>query len=539
VARAARQDIRRLDRGLITVCFALLGFSVLYPTVRLLLAAASQWDASRITSGVGYAAIWNTTLLCFATVGTCGFFGTGLALFFSRYAFPGRRVAAALAYLPFTLPPLVGVIAFYFLVGEDGFIPRLGQYGLGWKVAALPGFPAVLLMHTYAFFVFFYAMAGAALESLDTAQIEAARTLGAGRVRTFFKVTLPLLRPSLLGAALLTFMSSAASFSAPYFLGRDLPILSVEVYHARAAANDDAALTLTVCLAAVSLVGLALFRGRKQAYVGGVKGAPRPIRSAGGRVFATAGAWTIVALLLVPHLVIVWLSFIDYRQWDTEIVPLYFTLDNYTAMFRRAGALQPIVNSLWTSALGAAGALAVGLPAAYLVARRRPWGGILNVLVMVPWALPGTVIAMNLITAFDGPWLPLTGTVWLLPFAYYVRSVPLLTRMAGAAIEPFDGALLEAAQTLGASRAYCFRRIAFPLLAPAVVAGCALVFATNLGEFAASILVATTRNKPISLRIQEILHDGVIVEAAAYSVVLTVMVALVFILARRFTARLV
>lgn len=116
--------------------------------------------------------------------------------------------------------------------------------------------------------------------------------------------------------------------------------------------------------------------------------------------------------------------------------------------------------------------------------------------------------------------------------------MPLLARMAGAAIEPFDASLTEAGQTLGASRAYCFRRIALPLLAPAVVAGAALIFATNLGEFAASILVATTRNKPISLRIQEILHDGVIVEAAAYSVVLTVLVALVFVVARRFSTRL-
>ena len=539
MARAARQDIRRLDHGLTTACFFLLGLSVLYPTLRLALSAAMGWDSSSITSGVGYAAIWNTAILCFATVITCGLFGTGLALFFRRYAFPGRRIAAALAYLPFTLPPLVGVIAFYFLVGQDGLIPRAGQRWLGWDVAALPGFPAVLLMHTYAFYVFFYAMAGAALESLDTAQLEAARTLGAGRIRTFFTVTLPMLRPSLLGASLLTFMSSAASFSAPYFLGRDLPILSVEVYNARAAANGEAALTLTICLAAVSLMGLLIFRSRRHAASGGVKGAPRPIRSAGGRAMASMAAWGIVGALLVPHIVIVWLSFVDYQRWSTEAVPLFFTLDNYTAMFRRSGALQPIWNSLWTSALGAAGALAVGLPAAYLVARRRPWRSVVNVLVMIPWALPGTVIAMNLITAFDGRWLPLTGTVWLLPFAYYVRSVPLLSRMAGAAIEPFDATLMEAGQTLGASRLYCFRRIALPLLAPAVVAGFALVFATNLGEFAASILVATTRNKPISLRIQEILHDGVLVEAAAYSVVLMVMVMVVFVLARRFATRLV
>lgn len=539
MARAARQSVRRLDARLAVFCFLALGITVFYPAARLVWAAAHQWDGGVLRGGIGYAAVRNTLLLCVATVITSGLSGTALAFFFTRWAFPGRRVAAGLAYLPFTLPPLVGVLAFYFLAGQDGLLPRLLQRVFGFEEAALPGFAAVLLMHTHAFFVFYYAMVSAALESLDHAQIEAARTLGAGRARTFFRVTVPLLMPALAGASLLTFMSSAASFSAPYFLGRGLPILSVEVYQERMAGNSPAALTLTVCLALLSLAGLAVFRGRRAPAAGGVKGAPRPIRSRGGRWLAGAAAWGIVTVLAAPHLTVLWLSFVDYQAWTTEMLPTSFTLSNYAGIFQRPAAFAPVVNSLWTSALGAAAALLVGLPAAYLIARRRPLARSLNLLVMLPWALPGTVVAMNLITAFNTSWPRLANTVWLLPLAYFVRGVPLLARMAGAAIAPFDGALVEAGQTLGAPRGYCLRRIILPLLAPAVVAAVALVFATSLGEFAASILVATPRNKPIAVRIGEILHDGLLVEAAAYSVMLMLLVAAVFVLARRFGSRVI
>jgi len=154
--------------------------------------------------------------------------------------------------------------------------------------------------------------------------------------------------------------------------------------------------------------------------------------------------------------------------------------------------------------------------------------------VMIPWALPGTVIAINLIVAFNDPWLPLYNTVWMLPLAYFVRSIPILTRVAAAAIEPFDASLLEAAQTLGASRWRCLWSIAVPLLAPAMAAGLALVFATCLGEFVASILLYLPANLPISVKINMEWRTSVGV-AFAYSTLLMLLVAGAFALSRRFT----
>ena len=505
--------------------------------MRLFFQAVFQWDSSVLHGGYVWTTVRNTLLIGLGSVLGAGFFGTLLSVVLTKYTFPGSRILAALAYLPFTLPPLVGVLSFYYIIGRDGFIARFAEQVLGVPDVVLPGAWAILLIHTYSFYVFFYAMVAPAMANIDRYQLEAARTMGASRARVFLRVTFPLLRPALTGASLLTFMSSCASFSAPYFFAEKFPVLSVAIFTERSQDNQGAAITLTVILALVSLLGILLFRSNQRQGATGSKGTPRPLASTSGRMAAGVAAWGAIALLLLPHGTILWLSFADYRAWNTELIPTVMTLQNYTELFSNRNAFGPIRNSLWMSALATAATLVVALPAAYLIARKRPGGAWLNLLVMIPWALPGTVIAINLIVAFNDPWLPIYGTVWLLPLAYFVRNIPMLTRMVGAAFETFDATLIEAGRTLGAPKRYCFWRIVLPLVAPAVGAGAALVFATCLGEFVASILLYQTGNIPIAVKINMEWRASV-GAAFAYSVLLMLMVAGTFLLSRKFTSRI-
>ena len=527
----------RLDRVALCFCLLLLGGSVLYPTLRLFVEALARGRFDVLMEGTGLAAARNTLFISLASVAGAGFWGTGLALAVHRVQFPGRAVLSVLAYLPFCLPPLVGVLGFYYLIGRDGLFLRLIEQVFEIPYAALPGPWAILLVHIYSFYVFFYAMAGAALESRDYAQCEAARTLGAGPLRVFLRITLPQLRPALQGAALLTFMSSAASFSAPYFFGQDFPMLSVQIFNERSQFQHENALSLTLLLAVVSLLGVLLFRSVGPASGAASKGVRTPIRRRSLRWLAGSVAWLGILVLLTPHLTILWLSLVDHRAWHAELIPTAFSLENYTRIWRDPAAFIPIRNSLWMSALAAVAALTLALPAAYLIGRRRPGGRWLNLLVMLPWALPGSVVAMNLIVAFNERWMPLYNTVWILPLAYFIRNVPLLTRMATAAIEPFDAGLFEAGRTLGASRGYCFRRIAVPLLMPAIAAATALAFATTLGEFVASILLYTPGNIPISVKIN-MEWRAAAGTAFAYSVLLMLLAGVAFALARRFSSRM-
>lgn len=495
-----------------------------------------RWDV--VLEGAGREAIVNTLAMGFASVATSGVLGTALAFFVWRYRFPGRGALAALAYLPFALPPLVGTLSFYYLIGPDlGLVPRFVQQALGRPEFNISGPLAILLIHTYSFSVFFYAMVSAALEGLDISQVEAARTLGAGRWMTFRRVTIPMLMPALVGASLLAFMTSGASFSAPLFFGDDFPYLSVEIYNQRSQFHEAAALTLSVVLGALSLLGVLIFRSRRTSGAGGTKGTPRRIQSGPGRLLTGALAWVCMLVLLAPHLNIVYLSFADHRAWHTELVPTQFTWSNYATIFGDVSAFRPIRNSLWQSALAAAGAALVGLPAAYLIGRQRRGGAWVNVLVMLPWALPGTVVAMNLIAAFNDRWMPLYNTVFILPLAYFIRFLPLWTRVATASVTQFDATLIEAGRTLGGSRWYCFRRVIVPLLAPALAAATALVFASSLGEFVASILLYRPANVPIAIQINQEWRGSGVGSAFAYSVFLMLMVTATFGVARRFASR--
>ncbi|MBI4556286.1 MAG: iron ABC transporter permease [Candidatus Hydrogenedentes bacterium] len=537
-AVSVRRRSDRWDLALLIVTGSILGVTVLYPTIRLVVESISDWQGPALLEGRRPASLWNTAVISLATVLTAGAVGTTLALLIHRYSFPGRRALAALAYLPFTLPPLVGVLSFWYLIGRDGLLPRLLERVFGLDRAFLDGPAAILLIHTYSFYVFFYAMVGAALQSLDYSQIEAARTLGASRARTLFKVTLPLLRSSLIGAALLTLMSSGASFSAPLFFGSDYPMLSVQIYNERSQHRDAIALNLTLVLCVVSMLGLILFRSTSQAAGTASKGVRVPIRSRARRMLGGFLAWSGTVVLLLPHMTILWFSFVDHRRWVTGIIPTTLTLDNYSSLLRDSRNLAPLLNSLWMSALAAIATLVVAAPSAYLVGRGRRGAGWVNWVVMLPWALPGTVVAMNLIVAFNDPWLPLYTTVWMLPLAYFIRNVPLLTRMVTAAVQAFDVSLIEAARTLGANRAHWLRRIVLPLLAPALIAGTAMVFATCLGEFVASILLYLPANIPIAVQINMQWRGSGVGSAFAYSVFLMAMVAITFLVSRRFAARL-
>ena len=526
-----RIPMRGLDRVVLIFTCAVLLPTLGYPLFALGLAFFQVTDHADYLTLATWRTVGNTLLLGLASVLGSGLVGSALALFLARYRFVGRDWLATAAYLPLTLPPLVGTLAFYYLIGRDGVFSRIAQSRLGVDLL-MPPFVAVLVVHVYSFYVFFYALVLSARESLDETLSEAARTLGATRAQVFYRVTLPLLRPALKNAAVLTFMASCASFSAPYFFGQGFTVLSVRIYEAREQFHEEAAVVYTVLLAALSLSSLWLVRRHGAYTVAGRKGTPRALRAGPARFLASVAAYFLTVLLLLPHFALLWLSLTDYRAWQTGLVPTQFTWQNYIQLFSRREVLQPFVNSLWMSALGAGAALVVGTAVGYLYGRRRPGGALVHAFVMIPWALPGSVLAVNLITAFNTAYFSLYTTVWLLPMAYFLREVPLMTRVATAAIQTFDVSLIEAARVLGASPWRAVVRVALPLLAPALLAGFSLCFTSALGEFVASILLFQPSNIPVSVRMY-MDWRGDVGLSAAQGVLLVVLMGAALFVARR------
>jgi iron(III) transport system permease protein len=515
-----------------------LAWLVVYPLLLVGVEATHADLGAFLASHSELAALWASLWISVASVALAAVIGIPLAFVFERYDFPGRRILGALVALPAVLPPLVGVIAFLFLYGESGFVARgvRALLHLSHDPWRLQGPAAILLVHAYSMYVYFYLFTRAGLARLDASMLEAAASLGAGTWRTFRRVTLPLLAPSLWGAALLTFMTALASFSAPYVFGGSFRVMTTQIVATKLNGDLPTAMLETVALAVLALIGFVVVRrqeGDRLTFTVG-KGMARRARRIehplARRAAATLG-WTLAFLLLLPHLTLIVVSLVPPGTWTTEAIPPAWSLGNYSALFAEAGRLRPLLNSLWMAAVATAGAVGVALFAAHLVVRRRVLRGTIETLLALPWAVPGTVVAIGLATLLSvdrplaGRWV-LVGTAVILPLAYLVRSLPLTGRSLLAGYRQLDPALEEAAESLGAGPWRRLTRVTLPLLKPAIAAGASLAFVTALGDFVTSVLLYTYDTRPIAIEILASLRLADVGVAAAFGVVLMAVSAL-------------
>ncbi|HET9210033.1 MAG TPA: iron ABC transporter permease [Thermoanaerobaculia bacterium] len=529
---------------------ALLAWLVGYPLLTTLIEALGgpgawslHWFGEFIHRQDEWLALWRSLWISAASVLLSALLGVPLAFLFERTDFPGRRILGAIVALPVALPPLVGVIAFLFLYGESGFASRAVQALLHlsappWRLAG-PG--AILLVHAYSMYVYFYLFTRAGLARLDAALLEAAASLGASRWRTLFRVTLPLLRPALAGAALLTFMTALASFSAPYLFGGGFRVMTTQIVASKLNGELALAQVETVMLAGLALLGLSAMRRADRVTstgtgVRGIAPARRRLRSPLARGAAGLFGWLLAALLLLPHAVLLLVSLVPAFTWTAEPFPPVLNFSNWAGLFTQAERLRPVVNSLWMAVAATLLALALGFAAARLAAIRRDrLRGVLEGMIAIPWAVPGTVFAVALATTFSvrQPWIGrfvLIGTPWILPLAYLVRDLPLTGRAALAGFRQLDPALEEAAASLGAGRWHRLARVTVPLLRPALAAGAGLAFITALGDFIVSIVLYTFDTRPISIEILSSLRLQDLGMAAAYGVLLMIASAAAFLL---------
>ena len=547
--------------ALLLVTAIVLLYGVIYPNLSVVIGSfqrAGTWTLANyreiLSQQIVIEAIVSSLGLSVATVFFCALVGVPLAFLFERFTFPGRRLFAALAALPLVLPPLVGTVAFIFLAGETGILAHAIQNFLGlqnppWR---LRGWSALILFHTYTMYPFFYVLTGAGLRRIDASLAEAARSLGASQATVLRRVLLPQLTPSLVAAALLTFMTSMASFSAPLLFGGDVRVLTLEIFTARQRGDFVMAITETVILAVISLGALIFFQryeGTRRFATAAMKGAPRrraSIASGTARVLATILAVVFAIILVLPVATLFLVSFAREGSWTTQTLPSAYTIDNYRRLFGDPYAAEVFFNSFTMSAIAAVAALLWSFAVVMLLRRERNqrkffgegWRRLLSLLVLIPWALPGTVVAVSVAEAYGEPSLllgsfVLVGTFWILPVVYFLRFMPLVVRALQASMEQLDPTLEEAAGSLGARAWQRFMRVTLPLVWPGAVAGTLLAFVIALGEYVASVLVFVPANRPISIAIASELRDFNLGAAAAYGVVLIVIISISMIVAGR------
>ncbi|SDM31305.1 ABC transporter permease [Sediminibacillus halophilus] len=546
---------RRTILLLIPIVLVLVGY-VLYPSIETLFESLKKNGAFSLQNYVDFfgskaasnlEALWNSVYISLLSVLFSALIGIPLAYIFNRYDFPGRQFFSNIAIMPIVLPSLVGVMAFMFLYGEAGLIPNALKdlFHLSEVPFSIGGISGILLVHAYTMYPYFYMTTSSALNNIDPSLEEAAYNLGSNRLSVFWKVTFPLLTPGLVAASLLVFMVSMASFSAPYLLAGGFRVLSLQIYFSKTNGDLDMAATQSVILSVVSIAFLLFmrwFQNRKD-----YRMASKGIGAHRSEVSNPFLKWSMVSLgiiamivLLLPHVTLLVLSLVPEGAWTWQTYPQAFSFENFRLLFEDTNIWDPVRNSLIMAAIACAGVFVFGIITSYALVKRNFIGkNLLDILVMIPWALPATVVGMNLILAFNEPSAfsfgkVLVGTFWILPLAYFVRFIPLVVRSTNAVLEQMDDSIEEAAQNLGAKWFYTFRRVVLPYIMPGVLSGSLLAFVQAVGEFPTSVLLYTLGNRPISIEIMNQLRMFNLGQAAAYGMIQVGLIAIVLFISYKF-----
>ncbi|MCM3756379.1 iron ABC transporter permease [Sporosarcina aquimarina] len=547
---------RRKTILLLIPVFLILGGYVLYPALRTALESIHKngvfslqnySDFFGAKAKANFEALWNSVWISLASVFFSACIGLPLAYIFNRYDFPGRKFFAGIAIMPIVLPSLVGVMAFMFLYGEAGLIPNAIKdiFNLKNVPFSIGGISGILLVHAYTMYPYFYMTSSSALGNIDPSLEEAASNLGASKFKVFWKVTFPLLTPGLVAAALLVFMVSMASFSAPFLLAGGFRVLSLQIYFSKINGDLEMAATQSVILSMVSISFLLFMRwyqSRKD-----YRMASKGIGAHRSEVNNPLLKWVMVSIgilamivLLLPHATLLILSLVPDGAWTWQTYPQSFNFENFILLFEDPYIWEPVKNSLIMAFLACIGVFIFGIFTSYALVKRKFFGkNLLDILVMIPWALPATVVGMNMILAFNTPspfsfGKVLVGTFWILPLAYFVRFLPLVVRSTNAVLEQLDDSIEEAAQNLGAKWFYTFRKVVLPIIMPGVLSGTLLAFVQAVGEFPTSVLLYTIGNRPISIEIMNQLRMFNIGQAAAYGMIQVGLIAIVMFISSKF-----
>ncbi|HBG02281.1 MAG TPA: iron ABC transporter permease [Firmicutes bacterium] len=496
----------------------------------------------QLTRETTMASMWNTIKIgALVTV-----FGTIMGVFYAwllgRSNIPGKKLMRSLFTIPYMFPPFLGAMAWDLLLnGRSGYLNRwlMQTFNLSSAPLNINTIWGIVFVEISYYFPFVFMQVVSALERMDPTLEESARIAGARQGKVIWKITLPLVTPAISAGALLILISSLAHFGVPAILGFSQGIftLPTRIYSviARSGGSFDGirqAAALSILLVAV--VSLALWVQKKVLSSGGydiIKGKsmrPTLINLRGARVplFVMALS-TLVVIVVVPLGMIFLVGLV--RAYGLPLIPANFTLANYQRIFTTSGTIASIKNSLFLSISAGIISMLLGTLIAYVVQKIKPKGtGALEILSVLPYSIPGTVLAIGVILAWSGSLrVNLYNTLWIILIAYIARYLSFSMKTSSAALLQVHPSLEEAARTCGASHTESLKDITLPLIRPAMVSGFFLIFLPAMREVTTSVLLYGPYTRTLGVQIYSLRDAGMMPQASALGSVAIVLIIII------------
>ena len=502
------------------------------------------WGTACLMSGGNCGVAWNSLILAIVTALVTTLLGLAFALVATRTNFKAKKLLRMFTVLPIITPPFVIGLAIILLFGRSGTFTQF--FSSVFDIPAsrwIYGFPGILFAQTLCFTPIAFLVLTGVVEGASPSMEEAAQTLGASEWRTFKTVTFPLIRPGIANAFLIGFIESMADFGNPLVLGGNFDVLSTKIFYAVVGAQSDPGKAASLAIVLL-IFTLAAFYGQRR-WLGNksyttVTGKadtgihPRLPKGLKRLIYGVTLPWA--ALTAVIYAMILVGGFVEI--WGRGY---YFTLKHYITAFGVTQGAHGLVwygsawNSFWTtmviSGYSAPLTAAIGLLVAYLLVRQNFSGkSAFEFGTLLSFAIPGTVIGISYIIAFNVPPLELTGTGLILVLCFVFRNMPVGVRGGIAAMSQLDKSLDEASLTLGGNSFLTIRKVILPLLRPAIIATLIYSFVRAITALSAVIfLVSADYDMATSFIIGRV-ENADYGEATAYSSVLIIVMLAVIAL---------
>lgn len=488
--------------------------------------------------------IFNTIKLGILTVLICGVIGIAMAFFMTYHCTRFKKLIHLILLTPMMVPGIIIVIAYLQLYGETGIITSLLCHVFSLEEApySIRGFGGILFVHALTQYVHFYLQTYIALKYVDYSEIEVARGFGASRLQIFKDVILPAIKPAIVLSGTMTFILGISSYTAPSILGNGYRVLSTQIAVSKANFDFQRASLYAIILFVLGFVVLLLSqysnrKNKRKRNLRAVQYVQRtPVRLTAGRILEYICVGLLLCMIVLPILGIIYLSFMDNQAILTELIPHEFTVANYLNVFQSGRTVSPFVNSLKMAGMVVIAGCILTVPLSYMVSKKKTFTNNLAwLLVTLSWSIPGSVLAVNLITAFNTPNIfsfgtALIGGFYILPIAYTINTLPMMMNNNMIAMENFNPALEDASRGLGAGKVTTFIKVILPCVVPGIISGCMLSVINTLGEYTISNLLYGVHNQPISIAMLKRFTSYDFGDTMAYATVIILICSALFLI---------
>ncbi len=460
---------------------------------------------------------------CIATITTL-LIGVPMAYLMSRYNVFGKKYLHILIIMSLMSPPFIGAYSWIMLFGRAGLVTKFFINICGITLPSIYGKLGIILVFTFKLFPYVYLYTQGAMGSIDSSLEEAAENLGSSKIRRLFTVTLPVIMPSIAAGAIMVFMTSLADFGTPMLIGEGyivLPVLVYNEYMSEMGGNAHLASALSVIVVLCSTI--VLFAQKyylsKKNYVMTSMRPPKEIKlNKRKRFLATLPVVCVTFIGILPQIVVLISSFI--KTNFTGFVG-GFSLDSYTTIIKRLGT--NIQNTFLYSVIAIIIIIVIGMLMSYIIVRQKGFtSNLMDLLIMFPYVIPGAVLGISLIVAFNKRPVILTGTAAIIMIAYVVRKLPYTVRSGSAFLQQMDKSVEEASINLGVSPMKTFFTVTARLMAPGVLSGAILSWITCINELSSSVMLYGGKTSTISVAIYTEVVRNSYGTAAALASILTI-----------------